>query len=105
VQSVFSGPAVAASRLAQPITQLTSGWLRFVACPFLPSTRAILTEDSQLSTPKVGANTTYFDVGISFGKRKNAVQFSLRTKNIQPQFTFFSQKDGVARTRFRENRI
>jgi hypothetical protein len=35
VRSVFSGLAVPSGRPAEPITQLTSGWLRLVARPFL----------------------------------------------------------------------
>jgi hypothetical protein len=64
MQSVFSGLAVAAGHPAQPITQLTSDWLRFVARPFLPSTRAILMDDHKMSTPKVCAIEVMFCVEI-----------------------------------------
>jgi hypothetical protein len=77
VQSVFSGLAIPSGRPAEPITQLTSGWLRLVARPFLPSTCAILQQDEKLSTPKVGANPTYFCVRIFFGKQQNAREFFL----------------------------
>jgi ribonuclease HI len=46
-----------------------------------------------LSTPKVGANATYFCVRIFSGKRQNASKFFSRTGNIQHQFTSFSQKE------------
>ena len=53
--SVFSGLVVRRVAPPEPITQLTLDRLRLVACPFLPSTRVILIQQIQLSTPKVGA--------------------------------------------------
>src|SRR5271157_5864576 len=50
------------------ITQRTSNRLFLVASPFLPSTRVILIQQFQLSTPKVGANAVYFHVPIFSSK-------------------------------------
>jgi hypothetical protein len=90
--SVFSGLAAPVGRPGEPITQRTSGWLRLVARPFLPSTKVILSEDRKLSTPKVGANATYFCVRIfsaKLQKRKGAS--SADAKCPKPIHIFFTE--------------
>ncbi len=89
--SVFSGLAVRRVASPEPITQLTSGRLRYVASPFLPSTRVILIQQLQLSTPKVGATADYFHVGIISLKPNKINNLFSSLGVIRSQFTCFSQ--------------
>jgi hypothetical protein len=57
--SIFSGLVVAASRLAQPTAQHTSSRPRICCRSFLPSTKAILTHEREMSTPKVCAHAIF----------------------------------------------
>ena len=70
-------------------------WSATLSCqPFRPSTKAILIQRAELSTPKVGANALYFRVGI--------VPFKLhKIRSLRPQsnvspkriHTFFTEKN------------
>ncbi|HZP22704.1 MAG TPA: hypothetical protein VFB04_04610 [Terriglobales bacterium] len=99
MQSVFSGLAVAAGHPAEPITQLTSDRLRFVARPFLPSTRAILIEHWKMSTPKVCASAINRCVEISFLNDTNQAELRKLSSRIQAAFTPFAQKEGMLKKR------
>jgi hypothetical protein len=55
----FFGSGGSASRLAHRSLRLTSSRLPFECRSFLPSTKAILTEERKMSTPKVCAQATF----------------------------------------------
>lgn len=58
----FFGFGGSASRLAYRSLRLSSSRLRIWCRSFLPSTKAILTEDGEMSTPKVCAPPVFFRV-------------------------------------------
>jgi hypothetical protein len=59
------------------------------ACPFLPSTGAILQQDEKLSTFKVCANATYFCVGIVSSKLHTSNGLSSMAKNCPRSIHIF----------------
>jgi hypothetical protein len=95
--SVFSGLAVRRVSSPEPITQLTSGRLRYVASPFLPSTGTILIQQLQLSTPKVGANAHYFHVGIISFKSQEINSFLLSSKGYPQSIHMFFTESQIER--------
>jgi hypothetical protein len=75
------------------------------ACPFLPSTCAILQQDEKLSTPKVGANDDYFCVRIFLRKQRDQAFSRDVVEIIQSQFTSFSQNRSIHTIAFEGTKI
>ena len=66
--SVFSGLEVQRVAPPNPSPSLLQASYFTFASPFLPSTGAILIQQFQLSTPKIGANEISFQVRVALPK-------------------------------------
>jgi hypothetical protein len=66
--SVFSGLEVQRVAPPNPSPSLLQASYFYVASPFLPSTGAILIQQFQLSTPKIGANAISFHARVALPK-------------------------------------
>ncbi len=65
----------------------------FSCQPFRPSTKAILIHHEELSTPKIGANALYLNVGIH-SPNSHKIRKFLLWSNTRPQqiHTFFTER-------------